>query len=148
MFLDGGVRRGTDVFKALALGASGVFVRTTRDCLLTCYFVQARRHLTLLLGAADRPAGVVLAGSGRRGRRAEGAADAEGRAGAHHGAQRLHVAEGDHPRPRHHRQRQDRPLAAVAVECTVQLGMLVSTELSTVLIQDTAICSCCALILR
>ena len=26
MFLDGGVRRGTDVFKALALGASGVFV--------------------------------------------------------------------------------------------------------------------------
>jgi hypothetical protein len=26
--------------------------------------------------------------------------------------------------------------------------MLVSTELSTVLIQDTAICSCCALILR
>ena len=26
MFLDGGIRRGTDVFKALALGASGVFV--------------------------------------------------------------------------------------------------------------------------
>ena len=26
MFLDGGVRRGTDVFKALALGASGIFV--------------------------------------------------------------------------------------------------------------------------
>lgn len=26
VFLDGGVRRGTDVFKALALGASGVFV--------------------------------------------------------------------------------------------------------------------------
>ena len=26
MFLDGGVRRGTDVFKALALGAAGVFV--------------------------------------------------------------------------------------------------------------------------
>ncbi|MFS7983994.1 putative (S)-2-hydroxy-acid oxidase [Helianthus anomalus] len=25
-FLDGGVRRGTDVFKALALGASGIFV--------------------------------------------------------------------------------------------------------------------------
>jgi (S)-2-hydroxy-acid oxidase len=24
--MDGGVRRGTDVFKALALGASGVFV--------------------------------------------------------------------------------------------------------------------------
>ena len=28
VFLDGGVRRGTDVFKALALGASGIFVRT------------------------------------------------------------------------------------------------------------------------
>ncbi len=26
MYLDGGVRRGTDVFKALALGASGVFI--------------------------------------------------------------------------------------------------------------------------
>lgn len=26
VFLDGGVRRGTDVFKALALGASGVFM--------------------------------------------------------------------------------------------------------------------------
>ena len=26
VFLDGGVRRGTDVFKALALGAAGVFV--------------------------------------------------------------------------------------------------------------------------
>lgn len=28
VFLDGGVRRGTDVFKALALGASGIFVST------------------------------------------------------------------------------------------------------------------------
>jgi (S)-2-hydroxy-acid oxidase len=26
VFLDGGIRRGTDVFKALALGASGVLV--------------------------------------------------------------------------------------------------------------------------
>lgn len=26
VFLDGGIRRGTNVFKALALGASGVFV--------------------------------------------------------------------------------------------------------------------------
>lgn len=26
VFVDGGVRRGTDVFKALALGAAGVFV--------------------------------------------------------------------------------------------------------------------------
>lgn len=29
VFLDGGVRRGTDVFKALALGASGIFVSST-----------------------------------------------------------------------------------------------------------------------
>lgn len=29
VFLDGGVRRGTDVLKALALGAQGVFVSTT-----------------------------------------------------------------------------------------------------------------------
>lgn len=28
VFLDGGVRRGTDVFKALALGAAGIFVST------------------------------------------------------------------------------------------------------------------------
>lgn len=33
VFLDGGIRRGTDVFKALALGASGVFVsRVITSC--------------------------------------------------------------------------------------------------------------------
>ncbi|CAG7882549.1 unnamed protein product, partial [Brassica rapa] len=31
VFLDGGVRRGTDVFKALALGASGIFLLETID---------------------------------------------------------------------------------------------------------------------
>lgn len=30
VFLDGGVRRGTDVFKALALGAAGIFVSITK----------------------------------------------------------------------------------------------------------------------
>jgi isopentenyl diphosphate isomerase/L-lactate dehydrogenase-like FMN-dependent dehydrogenase len=30
VFLDSGIRRGTDVFKALALGASGVFVSPLR----------------------------------------------------------------------------------------------------------------------
>ena len=30
VYLDGGVRRGTDVFKALALGASGIFVSAPR----------------------------------------------------------------------------------------------------------------------
>lgn len=29
VFLDGGIRRGTDVFKALALGASGIFVSSS-----------------------------------------------------------------------------------------------------------------------
>ena len=31
VFLDSGIRRGTDVFKALALGASGVFVSPLQD---------------------------------------------------------------------------------------------------------------------
>ena len=31
IFIDGGVRRGTDIFKALALGASGVFVSILRS---------------------------------------------------------------------------------------------------------------------
>jgi hypothetical protein len=79
--------------------------------------------LTLPLCVADRAAGAVLAGRGRRGRRAEGAADAAGRAGAHHGAERLHVAEGDHPQPRHHRQRQDHPLEAVG------FAVLISSEI-------------------
>ena len=33
VFLDGGVRRGTDVFKALALGASGIFVSVVKKYL-------------------------------------------------------------------------------------------------------------------
>lgn len=32
VFLDGGVRRGTDVLKALALGAAGVFVSRLSYC--------------------------------------------------------------------------------------------------------------------
>jgi len=38
--MDGGVRRGTDVFKALALGASGVFV--SKICI---FFVIATEHI-------------------------------------------------------------------------------------------------------
>lgn len=37
VFLDGGVRRGTDVFKALALGASGVFVSINSKHLRSSY---------------------------------------------------------------------------------------------------------------
>lgn len=36
VFLDGGVRRGTDVFKALALGAAGVFV--SFHCITLIFF--------------------------------------------------------------------------------------------------------------
>lgn len=39
VFLDGGVRRGTDVFKALALGASGIFVsKLTRFLVMELHF--------------------------------------------------------------------------------------------------------------
>lgn len=37
VFLDGGIRRGTDVFKALALGASGVFVSLEISTALFCH---------------------------------------------------------------------------------------------------------------
>lgn len=52
VFVDGGIRRGTDVFKALALGASGVFVSfetsTAHFCLFfngllrCCFFIDGR----------------------------------------------------------------------------------------------------------
>lgn len=40
VFLDGGVRRGTDVFKALALGASGIFVSSPGE--KTCQKIVKR----------------------------------------------------------------------------------------------------------
>lgn len=39
VFLDGGVRRGTDVLKALALGATGIFVSRTNQY-LTIYVIH------------------------------------------------------------------------------------------------------------
>lgn len=43
VFLDGGVRRGTDVFKALALGASGIFVSS--ECQLFLFvFIFAEQY--------------------------------------------------------------------------------------------------------
>lgn len=42
VFLDGGVRRGTDVFKALALGASGIFVSIIYIILLMLNYMQIR----------------------------------------------------------------------------------------------------------
>lgn len=39
VFLDGGVRRGTDVFKAIALGASGIFVSTVLNWLLLFFYL-------------------------------------------------------------------------------------------------------------
>lgn len=110
MFLDGGVRRGTDVFKALALGAAGVFVSTdTLDLRLSFLAGDVDGRSMCGFGVADRETGAVLAGGGRRVRGAEDAADAAGRAGAGHGAQRVRVAAGHHARPRRHRRRQDPP---------------------------------------
>ena len=47
VFLDGGVRRGTDVFKALALGASGVFV--SKICIF-CYKAPNILYIIINLG--------------------------------------------------------------------------------------------------
>lgn len=51
VFLDGGVRRGTDVLKALALGASGVFVSTLplRFCLRSSDFCTLDSHNVILV---------------------------------------------------------------------------------------------------
>ena len=44
IFMDGGVRRGTDIFKALALGASGVFVSIIRSefhaIIIVCHYAS------------------------------------------------------------------------------------------------------------
>lgn len=42
VFLDGGVRRGTDVFKALALGASGIFVSTMQPLFFTVAIIPSQ----------------------------------------------------------------------------------------------------------
>jgi (S)-2-hydroxy-acid oxidase len=58
VFLDGGVRRGTDVFKALALGAAGVFVSTTE----TEHLISTIQHVSFL---ADLPDAVCAVQVGR-----------------------------------------------------------------------------------
>lgn len=108
VFLDSGVRRGTDVFKALALGASGVFVSplldysfwTMQECFLTC--TASCIHACPL---SDRKARTVRPCCGGQGWGEECTADAEGWARDHHGAERLHVAERYHPRSRYHWER-------------------------------------------
>lgn len=47
VFLDGGVRRGTDVFKALALGAAGIFVSMNMN------FCEPRKFWTTLRVCQD-----------------------------------------------------------------------------------------------
>ena len=44
VFLDGGVRRGTDVFKALALGASGIFVSSECQLFILFAFIFAEKY--------------------------------------------------------------------------------------------------------
>jgi hypothetical protein len=109
VYLDGGVRRGTDVFKALALGASGIFVSAplardpspaqSRSCCLTQFLFEC----------SGREAGGVRAGGGGRGGRPERAADAAGGVRADHGAQRLHDAGRHQPQPHPDRRRPPPP---------------------------------------
>ena len=73
VLMDGGVRRGTDVVKALALGAAG---------------------------GPRRPAGRMGSGRGGRGRRRGGARDPPRRGGERDGARRLPDGRGDRSRPR------------------------------------------------
>ena len=56
----------------------------------------------LVLCQIGRTVLFALAVAGGEAGREEGTADAEGRARDCHGAERLHVAEGDHSRPRQH----------------------------------------------
>ncbi|XBI84616.1 hypothetical protein VPH35_092888 [Triticum aestivum] len=110
VYLDGGVRRGTDVFKALALGASGVFVSHPsilhQPLYRFCQYDTESSLVNTLL--ADRAAGGVRAGGGGRGRRAERAAHDAGGVRAHHGARRVHQAQRHHPQPHLHRGRPPR----------------------------------------
>jgi (S)-2-hydroxy-acid oxidase len=65
VFLDGGVRRGTDAFKALALGASGVFVSTLHSCKSAWYLsFDTATYVVLQIG---RPVLFSLAVDGEAG---------------------------------------------------------------------------------
>lgn len=101
VFLDGGVRRGTDVFKALALGASGIFVSAKRQKFLakqeTIHCPWDTRNpifilvnFLMLCWETDRTASGVLVGGGRRGWSEESATDDERRVRTHNGTKWMH----------------------------------------------------------
>ncbi|CAH2078658.1 unnamed protein product [Thlaspi arvense] len=88
VFLDGGVRRGTDVFKALALGASAVFVSSFITTLFLAFHMSTLTDTTcntLLLVRLGREAEFVRASSGGRGLSEEDAANAKRRVRADNG---------------------------------------------------------------
>ena len=104
VLVDGGIRRGTDVLKALALGARAVLVGRPVLCgLAVDGAAGAQRVLEILLGEFDNAlelAGAPDAGRPRPQLRPAGALGGDGR--------------GEHPRHRRHRVRRRRRRAAAA----------------------------------
>lgn len=76
VFLDGGIRRGTDVFKALALGASGVFVSKFERKSLSIDLHAEYVLFYLLLLTTDWKASSLCTGSRWGGWCEEGASNA------------------------------------------------------------------------
>lgn len=104
VFLDGGIRRGTDVFKALALGASGVFVSSKKKssgfpCLLCCFSWAETTRFSL--SVADWKASSVRVGSCRRGGCEESRGDAPRWVRADDGVEWLSFHRGNYTRPRY-----------------------------------------------
>lgn len=101
MFLGGGVRRGTDVFKAFALGASGIFV-SSRSLLARqaiCVRVIQETHYSFFLdffrirkGNRSR---VRLCSRWRRGWSEERASDDERRVGTHNDIKWMNFFKGE-----------------------------------------------------
>lgn len=100
VFLDGGVRRGTDVFKALALGASGIFVSKKNTIQMITLLLSTLWSLKVSYSSMlDWKASGVLFGSRGWGRCEESASDVAWRVRADHGIEWLPLTSGDHPQP-------------------------------------------------
>lgn len=118
VLVDGGIRRGTDVLKALALGARAVMVRT--HC---AYRTEIRRFefKCCVRVFSGGEAGAVRAGCAGRGRGEARDRDAEQGAGAGHGAVRLPEPRRGHPGPCPDRGRPDQ-VADVSHSCVPVRG--------------------------